>query len=593
MTPGPAPRLRDIFRLLLNLVRYSPWHYAATLIPQALRLTLVLAPGLIARAIFDHLSAGRPLGPDLWLLIGSLVAVALGRVGALLGAVYLENTVFFRSANVIRMNLFERFMRRPMAHLMPFPPGEVVSRMGLDGGRLPNYLTQLENVFGSGVGAGLAFAVMAAVSLPLASVALLPLLVSPIAVALINLRRLRVLRNLRNMEGRIGALLGDAFGSVQALQIAGAEARAVEQLDRLNAQRKHYAVLDQFLHKLVLESFVTDLALVTTAAILLLAAQSLRAGTFSVGDFVLFSYAANRVTDFGFYLGNSMSQLQESRVAVERMTPLLSGAPAHTLGWPSGWLARLRKAPAGTLRALEVEALTFTHASSGRGIREASFRVEAGHFVVITGRIGSGKTTLLRTLLGLLPAQTGIVRWNGEAVKDPPEFFVPPRSAYTPQVPRLFSETLKTNILLGGDDAVLAEALRLAVLEDDVPQLEKGIDTRVGPRGVKLSGGQLQRAAAARMFARAPDLLVFDDLSSALDVETEEKLWARLRETRGGRRTVLAVSNRRGALRMADRVVVLKDGLILDNGPLDTLLERCPEMRAIWEATAGDVSSLP
>ena len=134
MTPAQAPRLRDIFRLLLNLVRYSPWHYAATLIPQALRLTLVLVPGLIARAVFDHLSAGRTLGPDLWLLIGSLVAVALARVGALLGAIYLENTVFFRSANVIRMNLFERFMRRPMAHLMPFPPGEVVSRMGLDGG---------------------------------------------------------------------------------------------------------------------------------------------------------------------------------------------------------------------------------------------------------------------------------------------------------------------------------------------------------------------------------------------------------------------------------------------------------------------------
>ena len=547
----------------------------------------MLAPGLIARAVFDYLSAGRPLGPDLWLLIGLFVAVAAGRVGALLGAIYLENTVFFRSANVIRMNLFERFMRRPMAHLMPFPPGEVVSRMGLDGGRLPNYLSQLENVFGSGVGAGIAFAAMGEVSLPLAAVALLPLLVSPIAVALINLRRLRVLRNLRNMEGRIGALLGDAFGSVQALQIAWAEARAVEQLDRLNAQRKRYAVLDQFLSKLVLESFVTDLALVTTAAILLLAAQSLRAGTFSVGDFVLFSYAANRVTDFGFYLGNSMSQLQESRVAVERMTPLLSGAPAHTLGWPSAWLAGLRKAPEGTLRALEVEGLSFTHRSSGRGIRGASFRIEAGSFVVITGRIGSGKTTLLRTMLGLLPPHAGGAKWNGEPVADPAEFFVPPRTAYTPQVPRLFSETLRTNILLGADDGLLAEALRLAVLEEDVPQLEKGLDTLVGPRGVKLSGGQLQRAAAARMFARAPDLLVFDDLSSALDVETEEKLWQRLRETRGGRRTVLAVSNRRGALRMADRVIVLKDGLILDSGPLDALLDRCPEMRAIWEASAG------
>src|SRR5262249_10817442 len=146
------------------------------------------------------------------------------------------------------------------------------------------------------------------------------------------------------------------------------------------------------------------------------------------------------------------------------------------------------------------------------------------------GRIGSGKTTLLRVLLGLLPKQAGELRWNGELIDDPNQILRPPRCAYTSQVPRLFSETLRQNILLGlpADKVDLLNAIHLSVMEPDVAALERGLDTLVGPRGVRLSGGQVQRAAAARMFVREPELLVFDDLSSALDVETERTLWERL-----------------------------------------------------------------
>ncbi len=103
-------------------------------------------------------------------------------------------------------------------------------------------------------------------------------------------------------------------------------------------------------------------------------------------------------------------------------------------------------------------------------------------------------------------------------------------------MPRLFSESLRQNILMGldlGDDEV-REAMRRAVLEDDLAALEKGLDSVIGPRGVKLSGGQLQRTAAARMFVRDPDLLVFDDLSSALDVETESRCGSGSSRVRGG-----------------------------------------------------------
>jgi ATP-binding cassette subfamily B protein len=152
----------------------------------------------------------------------------------------------------------------------------------------------------------------------------------------------------------------------------------------------------------------------------------------------------------------------------------------------------------------------------------------------------------------------------------------------------LFSETLRDNILLGLPESKvnLTGAVEAAVLEQDLVQLESGLDTLVGPRGVKLSGGQKQRVAAARMFVRDAELFVFDDLSSALDVETEGKLWERLFERQQA--TCLVVSHRRPALSRADHIIVLRDGQVVDEGTLDTLLERCPEMQRLWEGKAED-----
>jgi ABC-type multidrug transport system fused ATPase/permease subunit len=237
-----------------------------------------------------------------------------------------------------------------------------------------------------------------------------------------------------------------------------------------------------------------------------------------------------------------------------------------------------------------VERLTCVHradAADSVGIRDISFSLRRGQLTVVTGAVGSGKTTLLRAILGLLDVQGGALYWNETHIDTPGEFMVPPRCAYTPQMPVLISATIRENLLLGLSPrpATLDQAIWHAVFEQDLADMPNGLDTEIGTRGLRLSGGQAQRTAAARMFLRQPQLYVFDDLSSALDVSTERLLWERLM-TGDAPPTCLAVSHRRAVLKRADQVIVLQNGRLADCGPLRDLLKRCDEMQHLWHASA-------
>jgi ATP-binding cassette, subfamily B, bacterial len=401
-------------------------------------------------------------------------------------------------------------------------------------------------------------------------VLLVPIVLSASIASAFGGRNMAYHASAQQSTAKLTGFLGELISGQLAVKVAGGTDHAVARLEQMGEERRRLAVRDSVFGQL-LNSIHFHLVHVATGAVLLLAARGIRNGTFTVGDFALFVVFLDQLMYLPTEIARLINDLQHIDVSMQRMQRLVPSEPARSLVasapvYLKEQLPDLQPEPPGDrLERLDVLGLTYDHHDDVRGIRDVSFSLERGSFTVVTGRIASGKTTLLRALLGLVHRDAGEIRWNDRVVDDPSTFFVPPRTAYTPQEPRLFSESLRENLLLGrpAEAGDIDEAIRAAVLEADVPMLENGLETLVGPRGVKLSGGQVQRAAAARMFLRGAELLVFDDLSSALDAETEAELWSRLFSRKDGV-TCLVVSHRPVALRRADQVLVLEDGRLVD-----------------------------
>jgi ATP-binding cassette subfamily B protein len=311
---------------------------------------------------------------------------------------------------------------------------------------------------------------------------------------------------------------------------------------------------------------------------MVMAARGVTAGTMTVGDFVLVnSYLLQLYAPLGV-LGTVYSSVKHSLTDVEAMTRLLEQPPEIADRPDASALA----APRGHI---VFDRVSFAYDPRRPILEEVSFEVPAGRTVAIVGPSGGGKSTIARLLFRFYDVGAGAITIDGQDIRDVTQLSLRRAIGVVPQDTVLFNDTLYYNIAYGRAGATPADveqAARMARLHDFIQRLPEGYQTRVGERGLKLSGGEKQRVAIARMILKQPSVLIFDEATSALDSHTEQEIQVSLREV-SIERTTVVIAHRLSTVVDADEILVLDGGRIVERGRHADLLAMGGAYASMWQ----------
>ncbi len=572
-------------RFTASMIGMSPGAYGVYTAGRLLNILFPITVFLIEQRLFNALALTTH-NWVLWGLLASYVGVICLRMGALLMEAWGDVTFRYRVNGVLQHNtLHHALYERAGAEPLPVSALEAINRLRDDVDEVADFPLWLPEVVGTTLAAGIAFAAMAAIDSRLTLLCAVPLLLLGVVAYLIWPYYLRYRYAAGALEDQYTSLLGSIIAGAQTLILRNSAPAAIQRLAAITRQRQHVGVRGVMLQQ-AQEALVGLGVAGCSVAVYWYGGAAVMQGTIGIGDLLLLISGLSVIVWLPNVIATFLGDYAQQTVSIGRLAAFMPEAPLNLIRSWRWWQQSPQTSPVAMqlppLHQLRLEQVGYRYGDSA-GIAGVSLTIHRGTLTVITGRVGSGKSTLLNLVSGLLAPQAGQVFWN----EQPLTKLGAPDIVATTQIPFLVSDTLQDNILLGADPQHLAAVIRDCALDIDITQLPDGRATVVGPRGVRLSGGQRQRVALARALLRNAQILVLDDISSAVDVTTEAQLWHAIR--RSGSGTIVAASHRPALLQQADQIVLVDAGQVVAIGTLAHVRASQPLMQAIWhEATQHD-----
>ena len=399
--------------------------------------------------------------------------------------------------------------------------------------------------------------------------------------------RIGIRRRMNDIDNEASGKALDSLLNYETVKYFGNEGHEALRYDEAQARYERAAVRTQVSLNMLNLGQATIIA-VALAVVMLMAAREVAARHMTVGHFVLINTYLMQLYGPLNFLGFVYASLRQGVVDLEQMFRLL-GRSQDVSDRPDAapLPPRLDDAPAATLR---FEAVRFGYRDDREILRGVSFSVSPGGRVAIVGPTGAGKSTISRLLFRFYDVWDGRVTVDGRDVRDYAQASLRAAIGVVPQDTVLFNDTIRYNIAygrIGASQAEIEHAAALAQVHDFVQRLPDGYDTRVGERGLKLSGGEKQRVAIARTILKNPRILILDEATSALDTATEREIDAALKDV-SARRTTLVIAHRLSTVIDADEILVLDDGRIAERGTHRSLLATGGLYARMWAAQAEE-----
>ena len=590
---------RQIWRVVPYAKRY-PRRVFAGIFSNAMARVFDLMPFVAIGYSIDYFTTKKMSGPeflqDFVIALPGSIEVGYG-ILIFLGFFFLAifqglseyswQTLGYRIQHDLRMDATRSLISMEASYYDMRQTGQIMSVLSSDVNQLEDVVADSStSIIRIVVTFFTAFFILVLMSWKLAAVLFAPLVLIVPLVYWFSTRVQRKYRKQRESTGDITAVLENLISGISVVQAYNAQDWESNRVDRESAAYRDQAIgASQDRNRFV--PMIYAIAGIAFGLLVSVGGFLAGEGEISTGQLVTFLLISTRMTMPLFIFGILINQLQRGEAAARRVFAVVDLEPEIFDNEDAIELDE-------EIKTVEFDDVYFTYPNTSVPVLSGiTFKASGGDFLGVMGHTGAGKTTILKLLMRYYTPDNGSVLINGRSIDDYTLDSVRDKIGFVSQEPFLFYGTIKDNVIYNqdADEKELKQALELAGAWDFIQELEDGLDTMVGDRGAKISGGQRARVSLARALLKQPSLLILDEASSALDAETERRIQENLIAS-GSNRATIAVAHRLSTIRNADEILSMVDGAVVERGIHDDLVVAGGVYASQWTIQTGDMAGL-